>query len=285
MDDRLFKFARLVESGSFTKAAARLHISQPALSIAIDKLEREVGMILLTRGNKKLDLTDAGKAVYQAALEHQNVTDHLHSNLARIAKKRPQVRIGMIDSTAEALCISSAFEQLETSADVTIVVNNSRFLRDAVRQRQIDVAYAIDDGKEYPELVIAAAGSEELMLVCSPHLLDSCIGNLHLGRLENFISYDKPSTTYRHIQATLQTAEIKPHITLLSTSPDIMLSMVLRGRGVAALPQNLVQTHLDSGSLVALPLSITRPLCRIQLKGKSLEPVLGIFVQQIHSQK
>lgn len=285
MDERLFKFARLVESGSFTKAAARLHISQPALSIAIDKLEREVGMKLLTRDHKKLELTEAGQVVYQAALEHQNITDHLHGSLMRIAKKRPHVRIGMIDSTAGALCIGPAFEQLETSADVTIVVNNSRFLRDAIRQRQLDVAYVIDDSAEYPELTMTSVGSEELMLVCHQKLFNVSLGNLHLGRLDNFICYDKPSTTYRHIQATLQAADVKPHITLFSTSPDIMLQMVLRGRGVAALPQKLIQPHLDSGELVVLPISITRPLCRIQLKGKTLEPVLDAFVHQISLQK
>jgi DNA-binding transcriptional LysR family regulator len=279
MDDRLFKFARLMEAGSFTKAAGLLHISQPALSIAIDKLEREVGTPLLTRTNKKLELTEAGKAAYQAALNHQNVTDNLQSQLARIAKKRPQVRIGMTDSIAGALCISPAFEQLETSADVTIVVNNSRFLREAVKHRQLDVAYVVDDGAEYPELEMKPVGSEELLLVCHPGLITIATRNMHLGRLDSFICYDKPSTTYRHIQTALQAADIKPHITLFSTSPDIMLRMVMRGKGVAALPRQFVQSHLDNNELAVLPISVSRPLCRIKLAGKTLEPVLKAFVE------
>ena len=283
MDERLFKFARLVEAGSFTKAAGQLHISQPALSIAIDKLEREVGMTLLTRSSKKLELTEAGKVVYQAALEHQNVTDHLHGRLARIAKKRPQVRIGMTDSIAGGLCTSPAFEQLEATADVTIIVNNSRFLREAVKQRQLDVAYIIDDGSEYPELEITPVGSEELLLVCQTDLFNVTTRNLRLGKLDNFICYDKPSTTYRHIQTTLHAADIKPQITLFSTSPDVMLRMVLRGKGIAALPAQLVQSSLDSRELTALPISIMRPLCRIKLAGKTLDPVLETFVGQSYS--
>jgi DNA-binding transcriptional LysR family regulator len=285
MNDRLIKFARLVEAGSFTRAAALLHISQPALSISIDKLEREVGAPLLTRTNKKLELTDSGRAVYNAAMEHQNVADHMQSKLARIANKRPQVRIGMIDSIAGALCISQSFEQLESTADVTVAVNNSRFLREAIKQRQLDVAYLIDDGAEYPELSTTSVGREELLLVCHKDLVENATRKLSLGRLDHFICYDKPSTTYRHIQTALQSADIKPHITLLSTSPDLMLSMVLRGRGVAALPLQLVQEHLDSGNLTVLPVTITRPLCRIQLKGKTLEPVLDNFINQVPLQK
>ena len=280
MDERLNKFARLVEAGSFTRAAALLHISQPALSIAIDKLEREVGAPLLTRTSKKLELTEAGRVVYQAALEHQNVADHLQSSLARLAKKRPQVRIGMTDSIAGALCISPAFEQLETAADVTIVVNNSRFLREAVKQRQLDVAYLVDDGAEHPALTVTPVGDEELVLVCHAALSDIATRNLHLGKLDNFICYDKPSTTYRHIQTALQAADVKPHITLFSTSPDIMLRMVLRGKGIAALPRQLIQTHTDNNELAILPITIVRPLCRIKLAGKALEPVLKTFVQQ-----
>jgi DNA-binding transcriptional LysR family regulator len=280
MDDRLIKFVKLVELGSFTKAAAQLHISQPALSIAIDKLEREVGAPLLVRTNKKLDLTEAGRAVYGAALDHQNIYDNLRSSLARIAKKRPLVRIGMIDSVAESLCISSAFEELETAADVTIVVNNSRFLREAMSQRQLDVAYVIDDGSEYPTLTVTEAGEEELVLVCSPKLLEEATDNLRAGKLNKFICYDKPSTTYRHIQAGLQAASIKPHVTLFSTSPDLMLHMVLRGKGIAALPKQLIEEYLAGGKLMALPISITRPLCRIQLAGKRLEPVLERFVKE-----
>jgi DNA-binding transcriptional LysR family regulator len=280
MDHRLFKFACLVEAGSFTKAATLLHISQPALSIAIDKLEREVGTPLLTRANKKLELTEAGRVAYQAALDHQNVADNLHSSLARITKKRPQVRIGMTDSIAAALCISPAFEQLETAADATIVVNNSRFLREAVKHRQLDVAYIIDDGAEYPELDVTPTGSEELLLVCHPGLITIAARNIHLGRLDSFICYDKPSTTYRHIQAALQAADIKSHITLFSTSPDIMLRMVLRGKGVAALPRQFVQGYLDSNELSVLPISVSRPLCRIKLAGKTFESALETFVEE-----
>lgn len=284
MDDRLQKFARLVEIGSFTKAAKQLHISQPALTLSINKLEQELGAELLIRGNRKLDITEAGKAAYDAATEHQNITDDLRNNLNRIAHKRPHVTIGMTDSIAAALCYTAAFDQLESSAHVTIVVNNSRYLREAVEHRQLDVAFTIDDEVEHPSLQKVTIGSEQLLFVCHPDVASATNTEISNGKLHNFISYDKPSTTFRHVQHALHALDIKPYMTLFSTSPDVMLQMVLRGRGTAALPNHLVEDLVSSGELSLLGVGKTaiiarRPVCRLQLIGKTLPHCLIDFLE------
>src|SRR5580704_8481142 len=134
MDDRLQKFARLVELGSFTRAAAELHISQPALTLAIHKLERELRASLLIRARRKLELTDAGRLVYVAAIEHRTTNENLLTNLVELTRERPKVVIGMIDSIAAAFSGAvQPLDNLEAQADVSIVVNNSRYLREAVK--------------------------------------------------------------------------------------------------------------------------------------------------------
>jgi LysR family transcriptional regulator, transcriptional activator of the cysJI operon len=286
MEERLQKFARLTEIGSFTKAAKVLHISQPALSIAIDKLEHELGSELLVRGNRKMELTEAGKIAYAAALEHQNATDHLRTELARVARKRPIVAIGMTDSVAARVCTTEAFDELEQAAKVTIVVNNSRYLREAVVQHQLDIALIVDDGAEHPNLVISPSGTEELLLVCHPNVLKQAQVELQDGKLHNFICYDKPSNTYRHIQQALQMAGIKPKISLYSTSPDVMLIQTLRGKGISALPRFMVDTLLKQGKLSRITEdgeqpAISRPLCIVRLPGKSLPTPLHKFVGRI----
>ncbi len=290
MDDRLQKFARLTEIGSFTRAAKELHISQPALSIAIDKLERELGAELLIRSSKKFELTESGQAAYQAALDHQSTTDHLQTVLSRIAKKRPAVVIGMIDSVAAVLCATPAFEVLEAAADVTVVVNNSRYLREALERRRLDAIFSIDDGVEHPTLLVEPVGTDELVVVCNPKVATTATVELNSSRLSRFISYDKPSTTYRHIQQTLQAKGVKTQTVLFSTSPAIMLDLSVRGKGVAALPRLLVNPHLTDGSLIALVhngelLRIERPVCIAQLRGKTQTPVLQAFLDATRSQK
>ncbi len=284
MEERLQKFARLVEIGSFTRAARELHISQPALTIAINKLEQELGSALLIRANRRFEITEAGRAAYRAAREQKNAADDLRAELRRITKKRPSVTLGMTDSIAAILCASVAFDTLEAAADVTVIVNNSRFVTDGVLGRSIDIGFVVDGGVTSDGLLSSGAGREVLYFVCAPELADSVTKNLCHGLLDNFISYDKPSTTHRIVQQALTRRDLQAHTTLYSTSPDVMLQMVLRGRGVAALPQHLVARLLEAGQVVSLvhadqPLTATRQLRRIQLPERQVPDCLALFIQ------
>jgi DNA-binding transcriptional LysR family regulator len=286
MDDRLQKFARLVELGSFTRTAADLRISQPALTLAINKLEREVHTALLIRANRKLELTDAGRTVYAAAVEHRTTNENLSTRLVELARKRPKVVIGMIDSIAAAL--SSAAEPLdvlEAHAEVSVIVNNSRYLRAAVENREIDLAFAVQDTAAHPRLEIDSAGTEPFVLICRPDRRDAAQAGLKTGKLPNFISYDRHSTTYNHLHQRLRKLGIAARPMLYSTSPDIMLHMVLRGRGVAALPYLLTRELLESGKLAALKkdrriITVDCPISVVKLHGKILPKVLETFSSQ-----
>ncbi len=68
MDNRQLQiFHSVVKLGSFTKAAQSLHIAQPAVSIAIQKLERELEVVLLNRADKKVGLTSEGARLFAHA--------------------------------------------------------------------------------------------------------------------------------------------------------------------------------------------------------------------------
>jgi DNA-binding transcriptional LysR family regulator len=70
--NQLFQFRTIAELGSITKASEQLYISQPALSIALGKLEYEIGCPLFIRDGKKLQITEAGKKLLEYAI---TVTD------------------------------------------------------------------------------------------------------------------------------------------------------------------------------------------------------------------
>src|ERR1700722_3943395 len=100
MEDRLTKFAKLVDIGSFTAAAGSLHLSQPALSTAIAKLEKELHTTLLVRGSRSLKLTEAGRIAYDAAKELTVHTENLQTRLSLLNNEELSLSIGMIDSVA-----------------------------------------------------------------------------------------------------------------------------------------------------------------------------------------
>lgn len=287
MEERLQKFAVLVEKGSFTKAAKALYISQPALTLAIGKLERELRTSLLTRGKRQLELTDAGRLVYKAAIEHRTTDDNLRTRLTELARKRPRVTIGMIDSMAAALNDEAeALEELEARADVSIIVNHSRYLRSAVENHEIDLAFAVQESTVHPSLDVKPIGTEPFVLVCRPDRFKNFQTALGTKKLPEFISYDRHSTTYGHIHYGLRKLGIgTPRPTLHSTSPTIMLHTILRGHGVAVLPYALTKDLLGNGRLAALKkdgetLTITCPLSVVKLRGKILPKPLGVFMGQ-----
>lgn len=76
-------FNAVVEAGSFTAAATRLHISQPPLSVAIANLEAELGVTLLTRTSRGVEPTSAGRYLLDASSRVLGEVDDLKSALGR----------------------------------------------------------------------------------------------------------------------------------------------------------------------------------------------------------
>ena len=66
---RLRYFCQLAELGNFTRAAQAVGIAQPALTVAIQKLEQEVGLKLINRADKNALLTAEGEVLYQLAIQ------------------------------------------------------------------------------------------------------------------------------------------------------------------------------------------------------------------------
>lgn len=78
-----------VKLDSISKAAKNLHLTQPGLSMQIQNLEKELGVTLLTRSNKGVELTEAGKVVFDYANTILSMQDNIERDLQNLkAKKR-----------------------------------------------------------------------------------------------------------------------------------------------------------------------------------------------------
>jgi len=286
MEERLQKFVRLVDAGSFTKAAVELHISQPALTVAMAKLERELGTELLVKGSRPLRLTDAGKIAYQAGEAQAVALDNLHTDLSDLAQRRTAAHVGMIDSVAAILsAYSQPLTELKNAADVSIIVNNSRYLREAVAERKLDLAVVIN-GEKYASITEKHIGDELMVLVVSPALLASKQKELALGILTDFICYNQPSQTYQLIVDGLTAHGIEVETRLQSSSPEFMSRMVISGNGVAVLPYFMVRGLLVTKTLVVMqhngaPLTLLRKLNLVMPIGKKQSSAVTAFITQM----
>ena len=94
-------FKAVVEEGSFSAAGQRLRRTQPAVSIALKRLETELGEKLIDRSSKSVVLTDAGKAVYEYSNRFDDLKKELRNRLVELRDKRTgSLSIGANESTA-----------------------------------------------------------------------------------------------------------------------------------------------------------------------------------------
>lgn len=287
MEDRLQKFAKLVDAGSFTKAARVLHISQPALSTAINKLERELKTTLILRGTRPLKLTSSGEAAYAHAKETAVRTGNLKLQIAFKAQEKVAARIGMIDSLADALFErGNGLDELEEHASVSFVVDNSRYLVPAVARDDIDVAFVVEQQQRDGNIHVESIGAEPLVLVCHRALLADTQQALAHGEIPNFISYDRHSNTSRLIQRTLAERHVSMQPTFYSTSPEVIRKLVLAQKGTAALPYLMVRDLIRQGLLMPIIINgsavIRRPVQVVRHRDKLLPEPLTHIAEQLH---
>jgi DNA-binding transcriptional LysR family regulator len=270
MEDRLQKFVRLIDAGGFTRASRELHISQPALSVAVAKLERELHALLLVHGVRPLTLTPAGRLAYAAGQELQIKTANLKMQLAELANQKVAVSVGMIDSVAGLLFATpDSVDELEHSASVSLVVDNSRNLLQAVEKGELDMAFVTGQRQYAAALEVLQTAVEPLVVVCHPALQREFKKAIKTGVLPRFIGYDQASATHRLVADTLREQHITAEPTFYSTSPEVMLRMVLLQKGAAALPWLLVREQIQDGglTLVGQRLLVQRPIAAVIRRG------------------
>lgn len=112
-------FIAVAESGSISKAAEKLFVTQPNLSRQLMRLEEETGQKLLVRGNKKTVLTEAGRLLYKRATEITELMDKAQSELKSDGDKvSGKVTIGGGESYAVGLIAKAAKEVSDLYPDV-----------------------------------------------------------------------------------------------------------------------------------------------------------------------
>jgi LysR family nitrogen assimilation transcriptional regulator len=144
-------FAKIVEAGSFSRAAALIHIAQPALSKQIAELEDEFGVTLLNRSARGVSPTVAGETLYQEALKLIRHVDSLPT-IVRSSQGDVQgvVTFGMASTMAPALTGKMLEICRNTLPKVTLrfVTGDSLTLREKVASGVIDLAIVFEDTPE-----------------------------------------------------------------------------------------------------------------------------------------
>ena len=275
MEDRLYKFARLIDAGSFTKAAAVMHISQPALTTAIKKLERELHTELLIRDSHTFKLTAAGAIAYETAKQLGIQAHNLKLRLAEAGDRTVPLNLGAIDSIAELLFVhGDNLRDLERGTRLSLTVDNSTQLIKYIEHDELDIALIAKPTSLPAVLLSIELGEEPLVFVTAAAREAKTIEAMQQQRLHSFLSYNLHSHTERLVRRHFEKHDIVLKPSFHSTSPEIMLQLVLARRGSAVLPYLLVKPYLEKKQLATIQVGdscvVTRPIVSIHRAGKSL---------------
>lgn len=252
--NQLRTFFTLVQSGSFSETARRLHRTQSAVSHAIRKLEELAGVVLIDRRVRELRLTDEGRRLYQACESVFSTLDGVCENFQRgRSLSLGRIRLG---STIELGChvlMKQMGTFLEQNPGIEIDFMLSPDLLEPLLRDDIDIA--IDCREHFrPELQKIPLFREIYAVACAPSFRDAhqIKGPADLMRCP-VLSLDKAGDWWHRFLLTLPESHRLdfPHIIAVNHIRG-MVHAAVHGLGVVLAPQYSVQGELDRGELIQL---------------------------------
>lgn len=256
--EQLRGFVAVAEERHFGRAAERLRMTQPPLSRAVQRLERELGATLLQRGPKGVALTPAGAAFLADARRILAAADAAGAAVRRVAAGMA----GALVIGCTALSAASILPGILADAD-RLLPDVRVSLRELVTDDQLDrlAAGALDLGlvRPHPEMagIASQAIHREPLVVALPsaHALSAGTGPLPATDLDghDLIDYDRGGARYLANLSARALADARPHLRHRVTQVHTMLALVGAGRGFALVPASALVPARDD--VVARPLA------------------------------
>lgn len=260
LDFRVDTFLAVCRCMSFTRAAAALHITQPAVSQHIRALEAQYGVRFFSFEGKKLTLTDAGRLFLRTATTMRHDAQHLRDALGSLSGGGRRLVFGATLTIGEYVMPAPLARLLAAEPNVSlrmIVANTAELLRGLDRG---DIDFAIVEGffekSEYDSLSYL---TERYVAVCAPgyrfrqpvHTLEDLLGERLLTREPGSGTREILERRLREHNLTVRDFRAVTEIGSLNA----IKALVRMGQGVAFLYEPTVRAELESGALREIALS------------------------------
>ena len=286
--EHLKTFYEVVKAGSYTEAAKKLAISQPAVSFQIHKLEQDLGIRLIDRGKKGVMVTAAGKRLLRFA---ETVT----RERSRLTQDLDQLReeiIGDLTITASNIpgifvlpAVLSEFKSLHPAVSIQVMVSDSGAVIDGVTTGAYEVGFCgmMPVNQALESFKIA---EDEIVLITSPEHPFANRQDISVNELsgEPLIIREVSSGTRRTVESRLMESgfdigRCKPSLILGTT--EAVVSAVEAGAGIAFV-SNLAIKKSQALSLVKVvrvqELKLRRNFFCVYRKKRAVSRLIGEFV-------
>ena len=284
---QLETFLAVAEERSFSRAAVRLHRTQPAVSMVIRKLEEQLDEVLFDRSARDGQLTAAGELLREYA---QRLLAMRHEATSAMDELRSLERGRLLLAANEYTClyllpVMDEFRRQHPKIDM--LVHRSLAIRIPeelnLRVAELGVMSFRPDPEQYRS--IAVYGDTLAFVVNPRHALarEARVSIADLGN-ELFVAHNVPSPQRRKVIETFERHRTPLNMRVELPSIEAIKRFVAMGNGVALVPRLTVERELETGELVAIPvdeIEFRRVLRLVHRRNAKLSYAATAFLQVV----
>lgn len=280
-------FCSVVDQGSYTKAADVLFMTQPAVSLQIQALERSLQVKLLERVEQKLIMTEAGQALYQCALPMLNAEAEAERVLAEL-RGAAHGRLVLAANTTGGMYIIpallAAYKERCPECELLLQIDATDRLVERARQGTIDLGFACGAIGQ-PGVFVETIGVDTLTLILSPGHPLASQPSLTLEQVVTlpFVVPESISRTRQFIEQVVRERGHTLKIAMHFQGTEPVKKAVESNLGVGIVSSAAVVHEVAAGVLRAMPiadLELRRPLVMFYRQGKYFGPMARDFMAE-----
>lgn len=282
-------FLAVAEERSFSRAASRLHRTQPAVSQAIAKLESEIGEVLFDRSSRDGTLTDAGEVLREYAAKMLNLRSEASGALSELRSlHRGRLNLAANEYTSLYLLpLLDEFRRQNPRIKLAVQRTLASRISDEVLMHSVEfgvLSFRPDDSQIRSIVVYR----DELALVVNPRHPLAGAGKVSIRQLgaQNFIAHNIPSPQRQKVIQTFKKHKTPLQMGVELPSLEAIKRFVEMGNGVALVPRLTAVPELKTGALVMLEvpeLQTERKLRLVYRKQANLSHAAMSFLKVVES--
>ncbi len=280
-------FLTIANERSFSRAAEKLGRTQPAVSLALQRLELDLGEKLIDRSAKDLMLTDAGRIVLDYARRFQNLESELQNSIAELRDHSAgKLVIGANESTTLYLLRPlERYRRLYPKVKIQVRRSLSSKIPDEIVDGNLELGVISYEPRD-ERLLSAEIFEDSLAFVISKKHRFAGRGEVSIRELgdETFIAHNVLSPYREFVLRAFQERSVTLHMDVEMPTVETIRWMVEDNLGVAFLPRMCVQQELADGRLLSptVPeISIQRKIYLVQPSRRALSYAADAFVRMI----
>lgn len=244
-------FIAVAETGSMSKAAQKLFLSQPTVSQAIRELEETYEIRLFDRLSKRLYITPAGQELLGYAYQAVGQFDLLETRMQK-NRRRETLRIGGTITVGACLLsnILSDFEKAFPETDTFAYVGNTRTIEEKLLRSELDIAI-VEGEIRHPDLISHPCIRDFLVLGCSCDHPFAAENTLHISDLNHrpFAMREKGSGTRALFDRFLERHHLDIRIVWEATCPETFRNAILYNHCLAVISVRLLEQDIRNGQI------------------------------------